>query len=743
MKGNYHWPAMWGSAFYADDSVSARLADEYGVVIGTSHHEPMMRAHDEWRRFGQGPWDYTKNDARLRDFWRGGIRRMGRNESLVTVGMRGDGDEPMTQGTAIALLERIVSDQRTILREETGRDPASIPQVWALYKEVQDYYDQGMRVPDDVTLLFSDDNWGNIRRLPGAADRGRRGGFGVYYHFDYVGGPRNYKWINTSQVSRVWEQMNLAWRYGADRVWIVNVGDIKPMEFPISFFLDYAWDPARWPAERLPDYTRRWAARQFGAAHADEIARILADYTRYNARRKPELLSPETFSLTAYREAETVVADWNRLEADAERIDAALPADARDAYFQLVLYPVQASANLNEMYVTAARNRLYARQMRAGTNALADRVRRLFERDAELARTYDESIAGGKWPHMMDQTHIGYTYWQEPPRNVMPQVDVIQVPKVAELGVAIEGSDRASPFFGRDSAVLPAMDAYRRQTRFVEVFARGSIPVDYAVTTGAPWLRVTPSRGRVTDQARLEVSVDWDRAPEGTQRVPITITPADGRPIEVRAVVSNPAAPSRGRVTGFVESDGYVAMEAEHYTRAVESNGVRWLRIPGIGRTLSGMTPTPVTAASQTPGGAAPRLEYRVDLATAGEVKVNAYFSPSLDFRGRDGLRYAVSIDDEAPQVINAHADGSTRAGDSNRAWEQTVANAIKVVTSTHRVAAPGVHTIKVWMVDPGLVLQRIVVDTGGLRPSYLGPPESFYRGTPHPGVPGATASRP
>jgi len=726
LRGNYLWPAMWGSAFYADDPENARLAEEFGVVIGTSHHEPMMRAHDEWRRFGSGAWDYATNDSTLRAFWRDGIRRMGTNESIVTLAMRGDGDEPMTQGTAIALLERIVADQRAILAEATGRPLAEQPQVWALYKEVQDYYDQGMRVPEDVTLLFADDNWGNIRRLPAPADRARPGGFGVYYHFDYVGGPRNYKWINTTQVSRVWEQMHLAWRSGADRIWIVNVGDIKPMELPTSFFLDYAWNPEAWPAERIPEWTRRWAARQFGEEHAEAIARVLADYTRFNSRRKPELLDTATYSLSAYDEAERVVGDYAALAAEAERIEALLPSEARDAYFQLVLHPVLASANLHELYFAAARNRLYARQGRASTNALADRTRALFARDAALSRRYSEEIAGGKWVHMMDQTHIGYTYWQEPPRNAMPRVDVIQVPGAAEMGVAVEGSDRWWPAFGRDSALLPEMDAFSRQTRWIELFNRGAAPFDFTAEAGEPWVTVTPASGRVERETRITVSVDWERAPAGLRRVPVTVTGADGRRVVVHAIVHNPETPRRGEVRGFVESGGYVAMEAEHYSRAVNAGPVRWQRIPEIGRTLSGMTTLPVTAPGQAPGENGARLEYRMHLFTAGEVEVRAYFSPSLDTRGGEGLRYAVSIDGAEPQVVNAHADGSTRAGDRNAAWEQMVARNVNVSVSRHRVDAPGEHVLRFWAVDPGLVLQRIVVDTGGLQPSYLGPPESY-----------------
>ncbi len=737
MKGNYLWPAMWGNAFADDDTLSPRIADEYGVVMGTSHHEPLTRAQAEWRKYGKGEWNYETNDSVLREFWRGGVRRMGTRENIVTVGMRGDGDEPMTRGTAIALLERIVADQRKIIAEETKKDPSQTPQLWALYKEVQDYYDKGMRVPDDITLLFADDNWGNIRRLNSAADRARPGGFGVYYHFDYVGGPRNYKWINTNQIARVWEQMHLAYEAGANRIWIVNVGDIKPMEFPTQFFLDYAWNPERWPAEKLPDYTRRWAEKTFGPQHASEIASLVTTYTKFNSRRKPELLAPETYSLTNYREAETVVAEYNALTERAERVSAALPAEYRDAFYQLVLHPIQASANLNELYVTVARNRLYAAQGRAATNDLADRARQLFDRDAEISRYYNTQLAGGKWSHMMDQTHIGYTYWQEPPRNVMPRVDVIQVPVPAEMGVAFEGQvplgvpgqgpPPGGPVRPREPA-LPEFDTYQRQSYYIDIYNRGQTPFTFSATAAEPWVTLAPATSPVKKQQRVMVSIDWDRVPNGTHRVAITLDGPGSAgfatgPRVIQAIVNNPVTPKRDAVSGFVEGNGYVSMEAEHYARAVATPSVRWQRIPDIGRTLSGMTVLPTTTPSQTPGGNGARLEYRAFLFDTGLVTVKTFVSPTLNFSGsKTGVRYAVSIDDDAPQLVNITADSS------NAGWDRSVADNIRILSTRHRIDRAGDHVLKLWFVDPGVVVQKIVIDAGGDRPSYLGPPESYRR---------------
>jgi hypothetical protein len=297
LKANYLWPAMWSNSFFEDDPESARLADEYGIVIGTSHHEPMMRAHKDWGKT-HGAWNYIQNPEALRAFWTEGVRRNKDYETITTIGMRGDGDKPMMADAdaAAKLLETIVADQRKILTENINPDPAKVPQLWALYKEVQSYYEKGMRVPDDVTLLWCDDNFGNLRRLPTPGERQRSGGAGIYYHFDYVGAPRSYKWLNTVPITKIWEQMNLAHEYGADRIWIVNVGDLKPMEFPIEFFLTFAREPQRWPHGKLREYTRLWAEREFGAAHAADIAEVVDRYTKYNGRRKPELLAPDTFS---------------------------------------------------------------------------------------------------------------------------------------------------------------------------------------------------------------------------------------------------------------------------------------------------------------------------------------------------------------------------------------------------------------------------------------------------------------
>ncbi|MBZ5582455.1 MAG: glycosyl hydrolase 115 family protein [Acidobacteriia bacterium] len=729
LKGNYLWPAMWNNAFNEDDPLNAKLADEYGIVMGTSHHEPMIRAQKEWTRHGKGPWNYLTNEAVLRQFWEDGIRRNKDLESIVTIGMRGDGDMPMAGANDmpanIKLLERIVADQRQMLAGYPSLKEA--PQMWALYKEVQDYYDRGMRVPDDVTLLWCDDNWGDIRRLPTEEERKRKGGAGIYYHFDYVGGPRNYKWLNTNPIPKIWEQMNLALQYDAKRIWIVNVGDLKPMEFPIEFFLNYAWDPQRWSYDKLGEFTRMWAEREFGPAHAAEIADLMAKYGKYSARRKPELLDSANFSLVDYQEAERVSTEWKAITGKAEALSKVLPENQKDAFFQLILFPIKAVDQVNEIYIAAARNKLYAAQGRASANDMAARVKGLFLADAEWSKVYNEQLANGKWSHMMDQTHIGYTMWQQPNRNFMPRITEIELPAEAKMGVAVEGSASAWPGAAGDPA-LPKFDSFNRSKRYIDVFNKGKAPFEFSAEAGAPWIVLSEAKGTVEREQRLWVSVDWAKAPAGAGAGAVKIAGAGG-PVTVKVESFNPREVTRATLDGFVEADGVVSIEAAHYAKNTAAGAARWVEIPDIGRTLSGMTILPVTAKSVTPPAASPSLEYHMYLFSTGSVEVNSILSPSLNFDPARGVRLAVSFDAEAPQVVDA-IPLNYRAGDRNRDWEESVKNSARTVKTTHKVDQPGYHTLKIWMVDPGVVLQKIVVNTGGMKPSYLGPPESYRRST-------------
>ncbi len=726
LKGNYLWPAMWDNAFNEDDPLNPQTADMYGIVMGTSHHEPMLRAQQEWKRHGNGSWDYSTNFKVLDEFWTQGIQRNKNYESIITLGMRGDGDLPMTDsGANIALLERIVADQRKIIAAQMTPDVSTVPQDWALYKEVQEYYEKGMRVPDDVTLLWCDDNWGNIRRLPTAEERKRSGGAGIYYHFDYVGDPRSYKWLNTIPITKVWEQMNLAYNYGANRIWIVNVGDLKPMEFPTEFFLTMAWSPDKWPKERISEYSTMWAQREFGAKYAPEIADIISKYTKYNGRRKPELIQPDTFSLVNYHEADRMLAEWQAITRQAEHIYSSLPPNERDAFFQLVLYPVKACEQVNELYITVGKNRLYASQGRASANDLAAKARALFQSDADLSAEYNHNLSHGKWDHMMDQPHIGYTGWHDPPVNVIPAVVEEEIPASAGLGVAVEGSPLAWPSSGAHAEPsLPPIDIFNRQRRYIDIFNRGRMPFEFTVRSSRPWIRLSATHGTIDKEQRLWVSVDWNKTPNGPSGGVVTITGGSAL-VRVTVEVINPMEPTRASLKGFVESDGYVSIEAAHYTKKIDKDSARWEEIADYGRTLSSVTIFPVTAPSVTEWRESPCLEYQLYLLDKGKVRVEAILAPTLNFVPGRGLRYAIGFDNQPPQIID------TLAHNSFSDWVNVVKDSVRKVQSAHTLANPGYHILKFWMVDPGIVLQKLVVDTGGVKPSYLGPPESYYQSMP------------
>lgn len=613
LKGNFMWPAMWGSAFYDDDPMNGVLADKMGIVMGTSHHEPMALAQQDWHRNRDGEWNYQTNGEALRRFWTTGIERAKNWETVVTVGMRGDGDAPMDGTGNIKLMEQIVADQRTIIEKVTGRPAAETPQVWALYKEVQDYYDQGMQVPDDITLLLCDDNWGNVRRLPALDAKPRKGGYGMYYHFDYVGGPRCSKWININPIPRVWEQMNLCYEYGVRELWIVNVGDLKPMEYPMTFFLDMAWDPERFNAGNLVEHSVDFCRSVFGDKEAAEAARLLRTYAKYNRRMTPENLSYKTFSMN-YNEWQRVTADYGLLAADAEALGKRLPAEMQDAWFQLLGYPILACSNLYDMYYAQAMNQRLAKKNDPKANLWADRVAQCFGRDSVLVNRY-HAMNGGKWNHLMSQIHIGYTKWSEPKRLAMPEVK------------RVEGT------------------------------------------------------------------------PEGTLTFPT--------PMPEGAYYAG-----KKDKYEFKERDGYVSMEAEHYTRKADGASARWTVIPEMGRTLSAITPQPATASTE---GMA--LEYDIYTESDGYPRVTLRFSPTLNFNTK-GLSYAVSFDGGEETVVNINGDYDGSLGPIQR-------DGVIDSRTVHAMLKPGRHTLRIRPLDNGLALQKIMIDLGGMRKSFLGAPET------------------
>jgi len=616
LRGNFIWPAMWSWAFYADDPDNSRTADEMGVIVGTSHHEPMARNHQEWarRRKEFGAWNYKTNKRVLDSFFTEGIERMMGTEDVVTIGMRGDGDEAMSAEADVKLLESVIKNQRRIIKRVTGRKASETPQVWALYKEVLDYYDAGLNVPDDVTLLLCDDNWGNVRRLPNDLERRHPGGWGMYYHVDYVGAPRNSKLLNCTPVQNLWEQMQLTYAYGVDRLWILNVGDLKPMEYPITLFLDMAWNPERYDASDILEHTRGFFARQFGDGQAEEATRIFNLLCKYNGRVTPEMLDCGTYSLES-GEWLRVTGEYARLEAEALRQYMSLAPEYRDAYKQFILFPLQMMSNLYEMYYAQAMNHdLYHRGM-PEANEWADRVERCFARDAELMNDYNKVMSGGKWDGMMTQRHIGYTSWNDN-------------------------------------------------------FKKDTLPKIYRVDTAA--------------------TVDGGYE--------------------------------------FVQTDGCVIMEAEHYYDAVSPEGHgRWCVIPYMGRTKGGMAVMPYTESVE---GA--RISYSLCVpAGVDSVDVRVVVKSTLAFARIEGHRYGVGFEGCEPSVINFNYNLNEAPENIYTVFYPTVAR--RVVEKVVRLAVPGggsARRVKLNLspMEPGIVFEKIIVDFGGYRPSYLFGEESYCK---------------
>lgn len=618
LRANMLWPAMWSWSFYADDPLNSQTASDMGIIMGTSHHEPMARNHQEWarKRRQYGAWDYVTNQKVIDGFFREGIERAKNTEDLITIGMRGDGDAPMggeegkdheyvaQDQKNIRLLETIFKNQRRIIKDVTGKPASERPQVWAIYKEVQRYFDLGLRAPDDVIMLLTDDNWGNVTRLPNEVDRKHPGGWGLYYHVDYVGAPRNTKWLNVTPIQNMWEQLQLTYDYGVDKLWVLNVGDLKPMEYPISLFLNMAWNPTRYQADNLMEHPRAFCAQQFGEEQAVEAARILNLYSKYNGRVTPEMLDAKTYNLET-GEWKQVSDAYLKLEAEALRQYITLKPAYRDAYQQLILFPVQAMANLYEMYFAQAMNHKLYKENNPQANFWADKVEQTFKRDAALCDHYNNTMSGGKWKNMMIQKHIGYTQWN---------------------------------------------DNFR----------------------------------------------------------------ADTQPKVFR--IAEPEKATGGYV--FSAQHQVVVMEAEHYHSKQDTEAARWTVIPYMGRTLSGLALMPY---SKDVAGAS--LSYKMELPTdVTEVTVHIVVKSTLAFKNAKGHRYEVGFEGGGAQVVNFNHNLNEDPKNVYSVFYPTVAR--RVVESKVNLKLPSngeaLRTLTLKPLDPGIVFEKLVVDFGGYRPSYL-----------------------
>jgi hypothetical protein len=728
LRANYLWPAMHQQTTpfncYPQNKI---VADNYAIVMGSSHIEPMLRnniAGAEWDREGGGEWDYQKNPAAIRDYWARRLTENGRYENVYTLGMRGKDDEPMkfggTMPEKIGLMERIFADQRALLAKHVNPDPAKVPQVFIPYTEVLGIYDSGLKVPGDVTICWPDDNFGYIRRLPPAAEQARSGGSGIYYHLQWLNGATTaYTWLNTTPPALIWEEMSKAWQYGAKNLWVLNVGDIKPGEIGTEFFLDLAWNPQRYRHDNLRDFLVRWAVRDLDPRFADEIASLMEEYYRLGFTRRPEHLvqasgtAPLQYSWFSHTqsndEAMRRVDQYDAIARRAHAIYEQVPTARKDAFFELVLYPAQCASLMNRKVIFADKSTRHGIEGRACASEDAAKARAAAARIVELTTHYNRGLltAGAKWNHMISPAPgpwgTQFRQFEMPPLS-----DCAGVGPPA-LGVALEGGHPQT---------LADLSVYSQGKCFIDLFNTGKGEIHWSATPSQPWLQLDLTSGTFATEQRLWVSVDWGRVPTGeTLSAAVEVNSSAGSK-RISVPVFKPAAPRRDEVTGFVESHGCVSMEAEHFTRKQARGGAAWEVIKGLGRSCDSVSVLPPTVPSRTePADVAansPSLEYDLYLFHSGDARLDIDCLPTKPVGPGRGVRLAVSVDGQVPQIL-AGTGGDVLAN-------------LRRLTTTVQIASPGQHTLTVWMVDPGVVMDKLVLDFAPPKDSYLGPPESYRR---------------
>ncbi|WP_232493084.1 glycosyl hydrolase 115 family protein [Novosphingobium kaempferiae] len=739
LRANLLWPAMHKvTTAFNLDAQNAKVADDYAIVMGASHAEPMLRNNvGEWSHAERGEYNYDTNGPAVLEYWRERVKTNGAYENLYTIGMRGIHDSAIVAGheaDGVKLLEKVVADQRELFRSELGRDPATVPQVFVPYKEVLDVYRKGMKVPEDAILGWVDDNHGYIRQLSTSAEQKRPGGGGVYYHISYWGKPNDYLWLDSTPPALIGEEMGKAYATNARAMWMLNVGDIKPGEKGAEYFLDLAYDFDGTSRLGQHDWLKQWASRTFGAEQAGAIADVLGEYYRLNFARKPEHMGYNDEELgiqgtdmspVAYGdEADRRVAAYLALDAKATQIAAALPQSARDGFFQLVQYPIRGSAGMNEKILSADRSFLYAWQGRASTNLYAERAVAAFRSVKAATATYNV-IGDGKWTRFMDDAPRYQSVFSAPPvGKVAPSAS-------AGLGIAVEGSvdalvaapAKAEADYGlrmeawRNKGAradsLPAFVRATGQRHFIDVFATGTAAPEFTVTASDPWIRVDRSDVRLGGDVRVWISIDWARFTGNTQRKGQVVITGGGIERAI-AVVADPMTAPAGTL---VEDNGVVSIEPHHYAMLRSRTG-GWRHVPGLGRSghaLESGAQTP----SATDASSAPYAEYRFVTRGSGAAKLRMGLVPTFPLNAEHGLRYAVSIDGAPPQVVDVEA---------NKNWDDAVQRATSVTSTDWTLGKPGAHTLRVYAMDPCLVLDSIVVDLGGLQKSYMPPPETVAR---------------
>jgi hypothetical protein len=741
MKGNYFWPAMWTGAFcmdgVSDPMANANLAQEYGIYMGNSHHEPMMRASEEWDKVksdsndvGYGKdWNYVTNERGLRQYWEDSIQRNKDYLNVITVGMRGERDTSMLGDFSdlsqnIALLRKIISDQKEILKKYGAADA---PKLLALYKEVEDYYygddhTEGLdkwEGLDDILLLLSDDNYGNLRTLPTKENADRPAGWGLYYHFDYHGGPISYEWVNSTPLEKAHEQLSMAYDYGIRKLWIVNVGDLRPQELPLSFFMDLAYDFDTWSGTLALEYLQKWTAEQFSAYVSDaslpEIGVILNEYTHLNGDCRPEATQPDTFSL---EEGEA-----NREEMRALSLERRLSEfcdfwTTEDAFFGLVYYPAMASANVRLMNIYSAYSQYYGSINSTLANHYARNVMDCIALDQELTRHYNEGMSGGKWKGMMSSAHICFQHWNDEGWKYPDTAQVIPRDG-AKMIITAEGCSEEN--------FLPIFSNVGKQTCHLILSNGGSEPYTYQVEECPPWLELMQYSGTVPGEGADGILIRINSALQADRTSELVIK---GAGEEVRL-----AAEIRHRdITGvplgtYLEDDGVVCMLAAHYEAERQAAGARWKVLTNYGKAVSCVKMYPTTSHFEEKD-ESPWLEYTFYNWEGGTYEIHFYLAPTNDLQKGCGQKYKLSLDGEYLEVVDSLPKGFHAGSHYDRDWCTQVLRNDRRITVLRDIP-PGLHKLRFYGMDAGVILQKIALCKIGspmqkILPSlFYGPEES------------------
>lgn len=753
LKGNFMWPAMWSAVFSENGKsnplANAVLADEYGVVMGTSHHESMFRSGEEWKNIykeygDNNAWDFRTNGEAITKFWEDGLKRNKGLESLITVGMRGEQDSALegSMEENIELLKKIILTQKKSLKEHGMENE---PKVLTIYKEVEKYWygsedTEGLRnwdVLDDVTIMLADDNFANVRTLPSEREKNRKAGWGMYYHFDYHGGPISYEWVNTTPLQKVWEQMTMAYEYGVRDIWIVNVGDLKPMEFPLSYFMDLAYDFEKWGTNKVNatrEYTKKWADMQFGnviEANLDNeinkeekrneiidgIESVLTGYTKMSGFKKPEVTYSDTYSYNVYNEAKRVLDIADDIENKAKKYYDVMPEECKDSYYQLVYYPAAASANVIKMQIYAGYNNFYFKKKSALANVYEALVEDCKKKDIEMQNYYNEKMSDGKWKGMMSSPHIGYRKWA-PDSWTYPETVKLPLNDESSIIVNVEGYENNST----GDFALPSFTNINKETYTLVISNGGSKKFDFTVETSLDWILVNEKAGTVKEGKRVEVSIDWSKISKSLHGV-IYISGA-GRVVKVDVNAEIVNTQNLSPMT-FVEAHNVVSIEAEHMVKSIAKGGNKWTVLKDYGRTLSSVKVLPVGVSFEKTEDA-PYVKYSLLVNEDADYTLTVYAAPTNNLQNDTRLRYAVGFDDEEPMVKDILQSDFVAGDYNNIHWCRAVLDNVQLSKTNHKLTK-GVHTLRFYAVDAGVVLQKLVLSRGELPESYFGPEESYY----------------